>query len=515
MAKRGTYNGPFFGSFATRLRGTSIRFGTLIGATSPAGTVDLLFAAPTPSLPEAAASGDAAAAAAPTPGKRPVAPSIPELLKSKNAAGISFAAWAAQHRLALQRILPGGLDVCGCFLAGLPETAVRDLAPLLAPVLQGLAEPLVLTIDATSRKLSFWVFSGGVKPALRPAQLKSDPHRDATLLWTVLPVDLVIPYGDDAADAGAPAEDVQAGEGAEGLSASGAAAQQLRRRLKSFGIENRLSEALGACTATIRPAGDEDLPSSRDDAGAPPIIVDFGSEATLASFLQSCDDKTSRELRVDFFGQGTRGPLTLTPAGSLDSSASDSLSLRRLRCRCLIVAVALAVRGDLELRYVVEALRAAAQRSLQQRLELAVEEVEDGLQGTADGELSLPWRALCCPEDTELPLWCADACATGEDAASARARIGEFLGLPAARLRPAPVRLNEKAWLKHHFPRTYERRDRPSRGADGSAQGARAAGGTGGPKSTAGRSLTSLSCALAVAVAAVGVAVAAVLPRWL
>ncbi|CAK0839462.1 unnamed protein product, partial [Prorocentrum cordatum] len=180
MAKKGTYNGPFFSSFATRIRGTPIRFGVLIGTElDEDGQRDALFAAATP----------------PQPGEdgEPVeAPKDVGALLRSSAGDLPFAEWATQHMEAVRKMLPGGLEPCGCFAVA-AEAAAKDLAPHLVPVLKGIKDPLVLTIDPAAPKLCFWQHAGGAKPALRPAQVKADSHREPLLVWASWALDLVLP----------------------------------------------------------------------------------------------------------------------------------------------------------------------------------------------------------------------------------------------------------------------------------------------------------------------------------
>jgi len=123
MSKKSTYNSPFFNSFATRLHGTQIRFGALVGSTLNNGQREIIFAAATP--PQQNEDWE------PIPHINDVA----ALLKSK--VGTPFTTWAVQHAAAIQKLLPGGLEPCGCFVV-VDEAGARDLAPVLSAVLKNI-----------------------------------------------------------------------------------------------------------------------------------------------------------------------------------------------------------------------------------------------------------------------------------------------------------------------------------------------------------------------------------------
>lgn len=384
MSKKGAYNGAFFNAFATRLHGTPIRFGALIGAQADDG-FDVVFAAPTPPLP--AEDGE--------PAQPPK--DVTTLLKSKGS--MPFPDWAMQHAAALNGLLPGGLECCGCFAVA-SEAIARDLAPLLALVLKDLKEPLVLTVDPQSRKLSFWQYSGGARPALRPTQAKAVSHKDAVLLWAATPVDLVVPYSPSSDDGPVDPE---------------ALAAETQRCLQ---------ESLDRCVVGIA-AGD-----------APLRVVNLGDDAAISSALP----KDCREVQAMFLRSGT---VLVAAPGAAEGP--------RLRLRCLIVATAVVLRRNVELRHAIGLLRKALAASAGTRLQLALEEAEGG----ARGRLNLPWRALRQPTEAEFPLWCGDYCMPDEAPGVELERLGQLLGLPETAFEEAPVHLDERARLERDHQGTY------------------------------------------------------------
>uniref|UniRef100_A0A7S4S4H2 Uncharacterized protein n=1 Tax=Alexandrium monilatum TaxID=311494 RepID=A0A7S4S4H2_9DINO len=389
MAKKGTFNGPFFNSFAARIHGTPIRFGLLVGTEAEDDRLrDLVFAAPTP--PRPGEDGE------PTPPPK----DIVALAKSKGSA--DFAAWARQHADALRKLLPGGLEPCGCFAVA-PEADAKDLAPMLVTLLKGVSEPLVMTVDERTRKQSFWQLSGGAKPAMRPAQMKADPHKEALLLWTSTSVDVLVPQPtpreDDAADA---------------------AADALVRD-----VEKGVGEALASCSVGVEAA-----------EGAPLCLVDFGSEAAVSTAVP----KDCQEMRVAFLRSGS-GPVSVpNPEGR-----------PCMRQRCLLVGAAVVLRRTAELRHAVSTLRKALAACAGQRLQLALDEAEGG----AKGRLQLPWRALCRPEGVDLPFWCGDYCMPDEDLGAARERLGQLLGVGESSFEAAPEHLDERAQFGRDHRGTY------------------------------------------------------------
>jgi len=437
MSKKGTYNTAFFNSFAVRIRGTEIRFGILVGTCPEDGQRDALFAAATPPQPQA----DGGEAAAPPK-------DVAALLKSSSG-GAPFADWAVEHATQLRRLLPGGLEPCGCF-AVVTEAAAKDLATLLTPVLKGIPDALVLTVDPASSKLTFWKHEGGAKPALRPAQVKGDSHKDALLLWTATPLDIVVPRGSSATNIDAIVGRVQSG----------------------------VTAALQKSTAALAPAAE----------GAPLRIVDFGSEQTVLA----ATPKDSREVRVDFLSNGTA--LAVVPG--VDGSDSGSC----IRLRCLVVAMAVVLRRGAELRQAVGPLRDGVAASAGERLRLALEEAEEdddeGARAARPSRLQLPWRAFGRPDGCdELPFWCGDYCMPDEDASAGLERLGELLGLPAAALAAAPPHLDERARLGRDFGGTYS----PEPAAGPSKDG--------GSKASGSSFLPAAACALAVACVALAVAI--------
>lgn len=384
MSKKGTYNGAFFSSFATRIRGTPIRFGVLIGTElDEDGQRDALFAAATP----------------PQPGEDGQPVEMPKdagaLLRS-SAGGLPFAEWAAQHLEAVRKMLPGGLEPCGCFVVT-AEAAAKDLAPHLVPVLKGIKDPLVLTLDPSAPKPCFWQHSGGAKPALRPAQVKADPHREPLLAWASWALDLVLPRA-----AGAEADpEVFAAE-----------------------AERSIAADLRACTAA-------------HSAGAALSAVDFDKDTSISSALP----KGCSELQVSFLRNGTALHALPNPEGA-----------PRMRLRCLVVATALVLNRKAELRSTVESLRRSLAASAASRLQLALEEAE----GSAGGALQLPYRALCRPADLELPLYFGDYCMPDEEPSAARERLAQLLGVQESSLEPPPAQLDEWGRLSRDFQGTYD-----------------------------------------------------------
>jgi len=390
MAKKCTYNAPFFNAFPARIYGTPVRFGVLIGSEVDDGLRDVLFAAPTP--PQPMQEGDQNAP--------PAVTDVVATLKSKDC--VRFAGWVAQHTAAIGRLLPGGLEPCGCF-AVVAEAAARELAPLLAPTLQGFSGPLVLTIDPSTKKLTFWRYSSGAKPAMRPAQLKPDAHKDALLLSSATLVDIVMP---SRASGGTTTDDID---------------------ILVADLERSLSAALDSCVFGIR--------TDAVDVAAPLRLVNEESEDTIGSTTP----KDCNELRATLMHSGT----VLTACGAAEAGPL-------LRQRCLIVATVLILRRDIELRHAAKLLRRSLISSAATRLQLAIEESEGG------DSITLPWRALCRPSGTDLPCWCGDYCMPDEEPDVALERLGQLLGVPESDLEQAPVHLDEYALLRRDFAGTYE-----------------------------------------------------------
>ena len=302
MAKKGTYNGTFFGNFSSRLHGTPVRFGLLIGQQVEDQLGDVLFAAPTPrQLDEDGA---------PTT----VAKDVATLLKSSTG-DVSFSDWAVQHAAAVRKLLPAGLEPLGCFAVA-SEAAAKDLAPHLVPILRGFKEPLVLSIDPSSRKNTFWQFATGAKPALRPAQMKADSYKDHVLLWTAANVDVFVQemFSPDAIDD------------------------------MANHVTRAVAASLKSCTTTVQ----------SENEGCPQV-VNFQSEASLASVAP----KDCHQLKVSFFRPGSVGQ----GEGSV-------------RQKCLLTSSALLLRPNMELRHAVEKLREELAESAGERLRLALEESE-------------------------------------------------------------------------------------------------------------------------------------------
>lgn len=384
MAKKGSYNGPFFNTFAERIYGTPIRFGLLIGTEATEGCRDVLFAAVTPAPP-----GPEGQTAPPLP------KDVATLLKSTQN-GTTYVDWACQHASAIQKLLPGGLEPCGCFAVATEATA-RDLAPVLAPILRKIQEALVLTLDPLTRKLTFWQYVGGAKPALRPAQMKSDSFKDAVVLWAAVPLDVIAPC--QRRDDGFNREDVVAD------------------------LERRLQESVAGWTLAV------------GDGSSPMQVVDPASDVPIASVAQEV-----RELRAALLRPGT---MLLT----LPSAETRPL----LRHRCFVVAMALIHRPTIELRYATGLLQKEIISSAIARLQLALDEAD----GELKGRLSLPWRAFFRSRDIGLPVWFGDYCMPDEEPAAGADRIGQLLGLPATSLLPAPPHLNEHERLQLEHQGTY------------------------------------------------------------
>jgi len=302
-------------------------------------------------------------------------------------------------------LLPGGLEPCGCF-AVVAEAKAKELAPRVVPALRGIKDPLVLTIDSGTRKLSFWQHSGsGGKPTMQPAQVKADSHSDALMLWCAMPVDIAVPLrpgiGNNAATL---VEDV----------------------------ERELADKLCSATAAVAASG----------FGEAMRTVDSSSEAKVAAVVE----KGSGFLRAVFLRSGL---------GLVVAPNPKDLAVQRQRS--LIVATALVLRpAATELRHAVEVLRRDLISSAGQRTLLALEEEEEDRGARKDEHIMLPWRALLRPKGTELPLWFGDYCMFDEHAGNAAVRIGELLGLPASDLERAPDDLDEQYRFKRDFLGTYK-----------------------------------------------------------
>jgi len=414
MARKGTYYTSFFETFAVALHGTPIRFGLLIGTKADdARLSDVVFAAATP----------------PRPGEedKPVG-DIAALLKSKAAA--DFAQWAGQHAAAVQKMLPGGLEPCGCFVVT-AENAARDMAPSLVPILRGIADPLVLTIDLQSRKLSWWQHSGGVKPAMRPATVKADSYKESLLLWTATPVDLIVPRSDDQAEEAEP----------DASDADADARAAARAEALGADVERELAEVLSTCRVGVSPA----------QAGSLDVLDAIGDEP-----VSSVVPKDHDQLRVSFLHSGSILALAPNPDGK-----------PCIRLRCLVAGTALVLRRSVELGRSIEMLRAVIASSAGQRLQLALEEAAVGNGNAPQQHVQLPWRPLCKPQGVDLPLWCGDYCMPDEAVDAAVERLGQLLGLPEDAFEAAPSHLNEKLRLERDHAGTYG----PMQDEEGSASG--------------------------------------------
>ncbi|OLQ08131.1 Protein odr-4-like [Symbiodinium microadriaticum] len=193
MAKKGTFNSSFFGNFASRLHGTPVRFGILLGQRVEASLGDVVLAAATPQVPK-------------EDGEAPPIKDVATLLKSQQGDS-SFANWAAQHIDSLSKLVPGGIVPLGCFVVASEATA-KDLAPQLVPPMRNLIDPLVLSIDPSSRKTSWLQLSMGPKPALRQAQMKAEAYKEHLLLWTTTELDVMLPFDGSRPHDGADTEEL-------------------------------------------------------------------------------------------------------------------------------------------------------------------------------------------------------------------------------------------------------------------------------------------------------------------
>jgi len=385
MSKKSTYNSPFFNSFPTRLHGTQIRFGALVGSTLNNGQREIIFAAATP--PQQNEDGE------PIPHINDVA----ALLKSK--VGTPFTTWAVQHAAAIQKLLPGGLEPCGCFVV-VDEAGARDLAPVLSAVLKNIKEPLVLSIDPSTKKLTFWQYVSGAKPTLRSATIKPEDHKDALLVWSVASVDIMM---------SCPSLDNDS---------------KINDTLPSI-IEKNVLEALTACSCGLTVDG---KPGVR--------ILDMKSEATVSSLVpQDCES-----ICLEFLRSGT----CLVDGRNADNTPC-------IRHTLLIVSPVLLLRRNAEIRHVVEMMRKSICSSAHERVQLAVEETEGDTK-----VLQLPWRALCCPQGMELSIWCGDYCMPDEGIESAKERLGQLLGHPQSMFDDAPKHMNERKLLDRNHKGTYE-----------------------------------------------------------
>lgn len=395
MARRGTFNGPFFNAFPARVYGTPIKFGILIGSEVQAGQRDLVFAAPTPPQQQTANLEED-----PAPAPTPHVKDVVAHLKSK--AGSAFVQWVLEHCTSLRKILPAGLEPCGCFVMTSEAVAARDLAPLLAPILKDIPDAVVLSIDA--RKLTFWQYAGGVKPTLRPAQLKADAHKDALLIWTSTLIDIIVPQ-----PVARDGSDLQA-------QASAIAGDVHRAVLHSFA---NCAVGVSAGTSGLR-------------------VVDVSSEVPVSGAAAT----GSSELRASFLRAGSALVVAPNPDGT------EAV----VRYRVLVSAVLVVMRRDVELRLALGSLRRAIAVSAAQRLQLALE----GAATEERGVVMLPWRALCRPKEMDLPFWCGDLCRPDEAMDGARSRLGQLLGLPECAFDEAPSHLDERAQLFKSYGGTYD-----------------------------------------------------------
>jgi len=379
MAKKGTFNSPFFGNFATRLHGTPVRFGILLGQRVEASLGDVVLAAVTPQVPK-------------EDGEAPPIKDVATLLKSQQGDS-SFANWAAQHIDSLSKLVPGGIVPLGCFVVA-SEATVKDLAPQLVPPMRNLIDPLVLSIDPSSRKTSWLQLNTGPKPALRQAQMKPEAYKEHLLLWTTTEVDVMSPF-----DGSLPHDGADTAELVEQTSRF--VDEDLRKR----------------CCCV--------LSSSQ--------VVDFASEAHVSAIAA----KGAEDLRIGFLRSGT-----------VRSGGSEI----GCRVRATIAASVLILRRNVEFRHAVEQLRKEVAKTATERVQVALDDCPGELGGK---RLDLPWRSFHMPQDLELPLWFGDYCMKDEERAEGRERLGFFLGAQPDMLEQAPDHLDEQKILTAKHPGTY------------------------------------------------------------
>eukprot|EP00746_Dinoflagellata_sp_MGD_P128552 gnl/MRDRNA2_/MRDRNA2_62895_c0_seq1.p1 gnl/MRDRNA2_/MRDRNA2_62895_c0~~gnl/MRDRNA2_/MRDRNA2_62895_c0_seq1.p1 ORF type:complete len:419 (-),score=99.45 gnl/MRDRNA2_/MRDRNA2_62895_c0_seq1:9-1265(-) len=209
------------------------------------------------------------------------------------------------------------------------------------------------------------------------------------------------------------------------------------------------------------------------EGGALSLVTGQEAEA-LSKIVQA----GSRELNVKFLNQGSALRAKV-------SACSEPFT----RVRCLILATTLVLHRDWEIREVMNMIQENISSSLEARLSLALEEAGD----EPVASLQLPWRALCRPSNSNLPIWCGDLCMPDEQIDSACERLTVMLGLPSSEaLEIAPAHLNESEVLKK-YAGTYD-------------SSAASNGGTGGSDGKNGNMLMILS-SVTVALAMIIIAV--------
>lgn len=310
--------------------------------------------------------------------------------------------WAAEHVTQLRKLLPAGLEPCGCFVV-IDEAGARDLAGLLVTVLKGIDDPLVLSIDGSSRKLTFWQHVRRPKPALRPALVKADAHKEVLLLWSATPIDILVPHKHDDHIGG------NSGTFSDSLADD---------------LEKSLAASLDKCTVGFTV-----------DANKPIRVVDFASEQAVSDMVP----KDCNEVQCVFLHNGTVLAAAPNPEGH-----------PWFRQRCLIVVTAVLLRRGMELRHAIKLLQKELVACAAERLQLALDEAEGEV-----AKLQLPWRAFCRPEAPDLPLWCGDYCMPDEEPEVAVKRLGELLGLPEVAFQRAPPHLDEHLRLSRDFGGSY------------------------------------------------------------
>lgn len=417
MSKRDTYNAAFFNGLVSRLHGTNIRLGVLIATQVMDGHRDVVFAAPTPPEPDTNAE-ECIADGMENPTPKPKASLLVRAIKDSSA----VAALWSEHVATLRRVLPGGLEPCGCFVVA-PEATVKEhLGPFLTLVAKDVVESLVLSVDPLTRKLSFWHTQVGLKIPVRPAQVKPDSHKDALLLWSAVPLDMTLPV-----DVAALRNDTPHDESGE--------SNQAMLDSQCRAVEDLAHAALSRCTCGfIASTGSPDCDATLN-------MVDPTGELQLSVAVPKVCD----ELRVDFLHNGT---------GLIACCSNAQSGAKCVRQRCLVIAVAVVLRRDVELTKAIDILKRALASSASERLRLALQKRQ---HDRSSDPVSLPWRSFWRPRDAEVPLWCSSYCMPNEAEDVAKRCVAQALGCPVECITKAPRHLNEMATLKREHVGTYER----------------------------------------------------------
>lgn len=282
-------------------------------------------------------------------------------------------------------------------------TEAPAMAAQLVPILRGISEPLVLLAEPSSKK---WAFKQHDSKGSKPA-LRPAQLKGVTYEQALF-VWSAVPI------------DFVVPQGKD--------------------INNIIRKEVMAslASATVGFAGE----------GSALSLVD-GQESTALSKIIQAD---TRELNVKFLNYGSALRAKV-------ASCTEPCS----RVRCLVLATAFVVHRDWEVQEVVSVIQESISSSLEARLSLALEEAGDEPQPL----LQLPWRALCRPRGSNLPLWCGDLCMPDEQVDSACERLAVMLGLQDSEaLEVSPSRLNEAELLKR-YAGTYNS-GTPSSGKAGS-----------------------------------------------